>query len=96
MKSKSKELKKIEHDKNASLEHVINKNEKIKDTVKQAANELASVNETSSWEKKSRSLLKLSKRPSLRTKWSSIKWRKPQTIYIRSTANLPRRWLNDS
>jgi chromosome segregation ATPase len=46
MKSKSKELKKTEQDKNASLERVINKNEKIKETVKQAANELTSINET--------------------------------------------------
>ncbi len=45
MKSKSKDLKKTESDKNASLERVFNRNEKIKETVKQAANELASVNE---------------------------------------------------
>ncbi len=45
MKSKSKDLKKTVADKNASLERVINKNEKIKETVKQAANELTSVNE---------------------------------------------------
>ena len=45
MKSKSKDLKKTVPDKNASLERVINQNEKIKETVKQAANELTSVNE---------------------------------------------------
>ncbi|KJR99778.1 MAG: diguanylate cyclase [Desulfobulbaceae bacterium BRH_c16a] len=45
MKSKSKDLKKNVPDKNASLERVINRNEKIKETVKQAANELTSVNE---------------------------------------------------
>jgi len=45
MKSKSKDLKKTVPDKNASLERVINRNEKIKETVKQAANELTSVNE---------------------------------------------------
>jgi diguanylate cyclase len=44
MKSKSKDPKKIS-DKNASLERVINQNEKIKETVKQAANELTSVND---------------------------------------------------
>lgn len=45
MKSKSKDLKQTVRDKNASLERVINKNEKIKETVKQSANELTSVNE---------------------------------------------------
>ncbi len=45
MKSKSKDLKKAVPDKNVSLERVINRNEKIKETVKQAANELTSVNE---------------------------------------------------
>lgn len=45
MKSKSKDLKKTVPDKNASLERVINRNEKIKETVKQAADELTSVNE---------------------------------------------------
>ena len=45
MKSKSKDLKKTVPDKNASLERVINRNEKIKENVKQAANELTSVNE---------------------------------------------------
>ncbi len=45
MKSKSNVLKKTKPDKNASLERVINRNEKIKETVKQAANELTSVNE---------------------------------------------------
>jgi diguanylate cyclase (GGDEF)-like protein len=45
MKSKSKDLKKSASGKNASLEGVINRNEKIKETVKQAANELTSVNE---------------------------------------------------
>ena len=46
MKSKSKGLKKTVPDKNASLERVINRNEEIKETVKQAANELTSVNQT--------------------------------------------------
>ncbi|MCK9294492.1 MAG: GGDEF domain-containing protein [Desulfobulbaceae bacterium] len=45
MKSKSKGLKKTVRDKNASLRRVINRNKKIKETVKQAANELTSVNE---------------------------------------------------
>ena len=45
MKSKSKDLKKTVSDKNASLKGVINRNEKIKETVKEAANELTSVNE---------------------------------------------------
>jgi len=45
MKSKSKDPKKPLPDKNASLERAINRNEKIKKTVKQAANELTSVNE---------------------------------------------------
>ena len=45
MKSKSNNLKKTMRDKNASLERVINKNEKIKETVKQSANELTTVNE---------------------------------------------------
>ena len=45
MKSKSKNMKKTVLNKNASLERVINKNEKIKETVKQSANELTSVNE---------------------------------------------------
>jgi diguanylate cyclase len=45
MKSKSKDLKKTVPDKNASLERVVNRNEEIKETVKQAANELTSVNE---------------------------------------------------
>ncbi|MHB8791298.1 MAG: diguanylate cyclase domain-containing protein [Desulfobulbaceae bacterium] len=45
MKSKSKNLKKTVADKNASLGSVINRNEKIKETVKEAANELTSVNE---------------------------------------------------
>ena len=45
MKSKSTVLKNTAPDKNASLERVINRNEKIKETVKQAANELTSVNE---------------------------------------------------
>ena len=45
MKSKSKDLKKAVPDKNASLERVINQNEKIKETVKQAASELNLVNE---------------------------------------------------
>lgn len=45
MKSKSKNLKKNVPAKNASLERVLKKNEKIKETVKQAASELTSVNE---------------------------------------------------
>lgn len=45
MKSKSKKSNKTVPDKNASLERVVNQNEKIKETVKQAANELTSVNE---------------------------------------------------
>lgn len=45
MKSKSKDPKKTVPDKNVSLERVINQNEKIKENVKQAANELTSVNE---------------------------------------------------
>ena len=45
MKSKSKDIKKTVLDKNASLKRVIDRNEKIKETVKQAANELTSVNE---------------------------------------------------
>ena len=45
MKSKSKKLKKNVTAKNASLERVLKKNEKIKETVKQAASELTSVNE---------------------------------------------------
>jgi diguanylate cyclase len=45
MKSKSKDLNKTVPDKNASLERVVNRNEEIKETVKQAANELTSVNE---------------------------------------------------
>ncbi len=45
MKSKSKNLKKIVSDKNASLGRVINRNKKIKVTVKNAADELTSVNE---------------------------------------------------
>lgn len=45
MKSKSKDLKKKVPAKNASLERVLKKNEKIKETVKQAASELTSVNE---------------------------------------------------
>lgn len=45
MKSKSTTSKKTALTKNASLKRVINKNEKIKETVKQAATELTSVNE---------------------------------------------------
>lgn len=45
MKPKSKKLKKNVTAKNASLERVLKKNEKIKETVKQAASELTSVNE---------------------------------------------------
>jgi hypothetical protein len=45
MKSKSKGSKKTVPNKNASLKHVITQNEKIKETVKQAASELTSVNE---------------------------------------------------
>ncbi|HCE67547.1 MAG TPA: GGDEF domain-containing protein [Geobacter sp.] len=45
MKSKSKELKKSVTTKNASLERVLKKNEKIKENVTQAASELTSINE---------------------------------------------------
>lgn len=45
MKSKAKDLKKNVPAKNASLDRVLRKNEKIKETVKQAATELTSVNE---------------------------------------------------
>lgn len=45
MKSKSKDLKKNGPAKNASLEHVLKKNENIKKNVKKAASELTSVNE---------------------------------------------------
>jgi diguanylate cyclase (GGDEF)-like protein len=45
MKSKSKDLKKTVTTKNASLERVLKKNEKIKETVKKAASDLTSVNE---------------------------------------------------
>jgi len=45
MKSKSKDVNKTVPDKNASLERVINQNEKIKKTVQQAACDLTSVNE---------------------------------------------------
>lgn len=46
MKSKSKDRKKTVPGKNAALERVISKNEKIKETVKQAANEITYVNAT--------------------------------------------------
>ena len=45
MKSKSNDLKKTVPGKNTSLEGVINRHQKIKRTVKQAANELTAVNE---------------------------------------------------
>jgi diguanylate cyclase (GGDEF)-like protein len=45
MKLKSKNMKKIEATKNASLIRVLKQNEKIKKTVKQAASELTAVNE---------------------------------------------------
>lgn len=51
MKSKSKNLKKNVATKNASLERVLKKNEKIKETVKQAASELTAVNEVFKQEK---------------------------------------------
>lgn len=51
MKSKSKNLKKNVATKNASLERVLKKNEKIKETVKQAASELTAVNEVLKQEK---------------------------------------------
>lgn len=49
---KSKDLKKTVPTKNISLRRVLNKNEKIKETVKQAASELTSVNEVLKQEKK--------------------------------------------
>ena len=49
---KSKDLKKTVPTKNISLRRVLNKNEKIKETVKQAASELNSVNEVLKQEKK--------------------------------------------
>ena len=51
MKSKSKDLKKKVPAKNASLESVLKKNEKIKKNVKQAASELTLVNEVLKKEK---------------------------------------------
>ena len=45
MKSKSKDFKKPVPAKKVSLRRVLNKNKKIKKTVKQAANELTSINE---------------------------------------------------
>jgi diguanylate cyclase len=51
MKSKPKVLKKKGPASNASLERVLKKNEKIKETVKQAASELTSVNEVLKQEK---------------------------------------------
>jgi len=51
MKSKSKDLKKNVSAKRASLERVLKKNEKIKETVKEAASELTSVNEVLKQEK---------------------------------------------
>jgi diguanylate cyclase (GGDEF)-like protein len=45
MKSKSKDLKKPAPAKKVSLRRVLNKNKKIKKTVKKAANELTSINE---------------------------------------------------
>ncbi len=49
---KSKDLKKTVPTKNISLRRVLNKNEKIKETVKQAASELTSVNEVLKQEEK--------------------------------------------
>ena len=51
MKSKSKNLKKNVTTKNASLDRVLKKNEKIKKTVTQAASELTSINEVLKQEK---------------------------------------------
>ena len=51
MKSKSKDLKKNASAKKASLGGVLKKNEKIKETVKEAATELTSVNEVLKQEK---------------------------------------------
>lgn len=51
MKSKSKDLKKNVSAKRASLGRVLKKNEKIKETVKEAATELTSVNEVLKQEK---------------------------------------------
>ena len=51
MKSKSKDLKKNISAKRASLERVLKKNEKIKETVKKAASELTLVNEVLKQEK---------------------------------------------
>lgn len=51
MKSKSKDLKKSISAKRASLGRVLNKNEKIKETVKKAASELTLVNEVLKQEK---------------------------------------------
>ena len=51
MKSKSKDLKKNVSAKKASLKRVLNKNKKIKKTVKNAASELTSVNEVLKQEK---------------------------------------------
>jgi len=51
MKSKSKDLKKNISAKRASLEHVLKENEKIKETVKDAASQLTSVNEVLKQEK---------------------------------------------
>ncbi|MBC7877596.1 MAG: GGDEF domain-containing protein [Anaerolineales bacterium] len=51
MKSKSKDLKKNASAKKASLGRVLKKNEKIKETVKEAASELTSVNEVLKQEK---------------------------------------------
>lgn len=51
MKSKSKDLKKNASAKKASLGRVLKKNEKIKETVKEAASELTSVNEVLRQEK---------------------------------------------
>jgi diguanylate cyclase (GGDEF)-like protein len=51
MKAKSKDLKKKASAKKASLGHVLKKNEKIKDSVKQAAGELTLVNKVLKQEK---------------------------------------------
>jgi len=51
MKSKSKGVKKNVTARNASLKHVLKKNEKIKETVEQAASDLTEVNEVLKQEK---------------------------------------------
>jgi len=94
MKSKSQDLKKAGPVKNASLERVINKNEKIKETVKQAASELTSANEILKQGKDVKIPVQVIKEAITQNEEVELKWRKPRAIYIRSTPNLPRRWLN--